>query len=105
MPEQEKAAVAVARPPAQESASQAPEAPTPAPPPFRRLRTYAFDPSLDTQLETAVINQLTVEVPWEDLKPGPAGEYLEVVDHDPAGDYFYQPVDLGHPHLLARDGL
>jgi hypothetical protein len=28
-----------------------------------------------------------------------------VIDHDPASDCFYAPVDLGHPYLLAEDGL
>ena len=37
-----------------------------------------------------------------DLQPGPVGEYLEVVDYDPASGCFYAPVDLNHPHLLAR---
>ncbi|HEX8464469.1 MAG TPA: hypothetical protein VF627_07605, partial [Abditibacterium sp.] len=98
-------------------------------PPFRRLRGYAFDPSLDLRLETAVINAATFQVPWEFaaassspceddddwgrepdpnrdfLRPGPVGEYLEVVDFDPASGCFYEPVDLNHPYLLAQDGL
>jgi hypothetical protein len=82
------------------------EAPTGAAPPFRRLRAYAFDPSLNIQLDTAVINQVTLQVPWEEgLKPGPVGEYVEVVDYDPAGGCYYEPVDLNRPDLLARDGL
>lgn len=72
----------------------------------RRLRGYAFDPSLSTQLEMAVINQLTYAVPWEEsIKPGPTGEYLEVIDYDPASKCFYEPVDLNDRHLLAQDGL
>jgi hypothetical protein len=79
---------------------------TAGPPPFRRLRAYAFDPSLSIQLETAILNQVILPVRWEEgLKPGPVGEYLEVVDYDPAGGCFYEPVDLDRPHLLARDGL
>jgi hypothetical protein len=75
-------------------------------PPFRRLRVYAFDPSLETELERAVINQIVVQVPWEeDLEPGPIGEYLEVVDFDPASAVFYPPIDLNEPTLLAQDGL
>lgn len=82
-------------------------------PPFRRLRAYAFDPSLSTRLDTAMVNQVTLNVPWEfdrqsgqdQLEPGPVGEYLEVVDVDPASDCFYAPVDLNHPYLLAQDGL
>lgn len=76
-----------------------------APPPVRRLRVYAFDPHLDTQMETAVINHMTVAVPWEQLEVGPVGEYLEVVDADPASACFYAPVDLNDPYLLAEDGL
>lgn len=103
--------------------------PVPIPqPPFRRLRVYALDPSLDTRLETAVINQTTVKVPWEPgrpvgdcapgaaarpepmtageyLEPGPVGEYVEVVDFDPASRCFYDPIDLSDPNLLAQDGL
>lgn len=74
-------------------------------PVHRRLRVYAFDPSLGTQLETAAINQLTLKVPWEDLGRGPVGEYLEVVDYDPASGCFYAPVDLNDGHVLAQDGL
>ena len=39
------------------------------------------------------------------LGPGPVGEYLEVVDRDPASKAFYAPVDLNDPHLLAQDGM
>ncbi|HEY7768069.1 MAG TPA: hypothetical protein VIB55_07800, partial [Longimicrobium sp.] len=74
-------------------------------PQYRRLRVYAFDPSLDTRVETAVLNRVTLKVPWEELGPGPVGESVEVVDFDPASGCFYAPVNLEHPHLLARDGL
>ena len=63
-------------------------------PPVRKLKAYAFDPSLSLQLDTAVINNITYKVPWEELKPGPVGEYIEVVDFDPSSNSFYQPVDL-----------
>lgn len=76
------------------------------PPVVRRLRIFAFDPSLATRLDTAALNQLTLSVRWEDdLKRGPVGEYLEVVDFDPASGLVYAPVDLNHPHLLAQDGV
>ena len=74
-------------------------------PVVRRLRVFAFDPSLATRIASASFNEITVGVPWEDLSPGPVGEYLEVVDVDPASGVFYYPVDLDHPHLLATDGL
>lgn len=75
------------------------------PPSSRSLRVYAFDPSFNWQLDTAVINRMTLEVPWETLGPGPVGEYLEVVDVDPASGCCYAPVDLNDPYLLAMDGL
>jgi hypothetical protein len=74
-------------------------------PPFRRLRGYAFDPSLATQLENAVVNRVVFRVPWEPLERGPAGEYVEVIDVDPASRCHYDAVDLNDPHLLAQDGL
>lgn len=75
-------------------------------PPFRRLRGYAFDPSLSLRLDTAAINQVVFEVPWEGkLLPGPRGEYLEVVDYDPASGCWYEPVDLNAINLLAQDGV
>ena len=56
-------------------------------------------------MEVAVINQVTLQVPWEpDLTPGPVGEYLEVVDYDPASGCYYAPVDLNNPTVLAEDG-
>ena len=86
------------------------------PPPFRRLRVYSFDPLLGTNLDALGIDQLTVSVPWDEfssetgpererLQAGPVGEYLEVIDHDPASGCFYPPIDLNDPHLLAQDGL
>ena len=75
-------------------------------PVYRRLRGYAFDPSLSTQLDTAYLNTLTFKVRWEDYKgPGPCGEYFEVLDYDPASKAFYAPVDLGDVNLVAQDGV
>jgi hypothetical protein len=83
-------------------------------PVYRRLRGYAFDPSLSIQVDTSVINETIYRVPWEEassedpdagLSPGPVGEYLEVIDYDPASECFYAPIDLDDPHLLAQDGL
>ncbi|MGE3809437.1 MAG: hypothetical protein AB7K24_32640 [Gemmataceae bacterium] len=72
----------------------------------RRLRVYAFDPGVRAQLDNLSIGELTLDVLWEDeLRLGPSGGYLEVVDFDPASDVFYAPVDLNHPFVLAEDGL
>lgn len=75
------------------------------PPTFRRLRGYAFDPSLSVQMDTALVNETVFKVKWEALERGPVGEYIEVVDYDPASKCFYAPVDLNHPLILAQDGL
>ena len=56
----------------------------PSRPAFRCLRGYSGDPSLTAQLATAMIGEVPFKVPWETLTPGPSGEYLDVVDVDPA---------------------
>ena len=73
-------------------------------PPSRRLRVYAFDPTLAARLDTLSINEALVEIPWEGLEPGPVGEYLEVVDIDPSSRACYAPVDLDDRRLLATNG-
>src|SRR3954470_4434996 len=77
-------------------------------PPFRKLRGYAFDPSLSMQLDTVVINDITYKIDWEDFDPneqGIIGEYIEVLDFDPASNAIYKPVNLNDPYILASDGL
>ncbi len=102
-----------------------PEAPPPAPsaghrrrgrstpvPRTRQLRVFALDPGLAASLDTVRLAVATIDVPYEAdadgkslLSPGPVGEYLEVVDVDPASDRAYPPVDLDDPRLLVADGL
>jgi hypothetical protein len=75
-------------------------------PTSRRLHVYAYDPSVGQDQDTFGLNATTVSIQWEpELQPGPVGEYLEVVDLDPASGRCYPPVDLNHPNLLAADGL
>jgi hypothetical protein len=90
-------------------------------PPVRKLRVFANDPSLRTDLEKRTINSVEVEIPWEKIKvkesgpfearyvdgplEGPVGEYLEIIDYDPASDSFYEPVNLNDPYLLVQNGL
>ena len=93
---------------------------------YRRLRVYAVDPSFSTRLDTAGIDETTLQVRWESLKPegepsvgkppspagtagparrapGPMGEYFKIDDAD-AADEFYGMVDLDDPRLLAQEG-
>ena len=81
-------------------------------PPHRRLRVYSFDPLLATDPESLGMESIVLRLEWDEesadgakLQPGPVGEYLEVVDYDPASGCFYPPVDLNHPNLLAQDGM
>jgi hypothetical protein len=94
-----------------------------APPTTRLLRAFAFDPSLATELENYDVSEVLVRVRWEPdrrwadekhpgkiieepgLLPGPVGDYLEVLDVDPASDCVYDPVDLNDPHILVQNGL
>ncbi|NUZ08851.1 hypothetical protein [Piscinibacter koreensis] len=72
----------------------------------RKLRIFALNPSLAAQFGMESIAELTIRVPWEaDLRAGPVGEYVEVVDVDPASGALYKPVDLNDPRVLAQDGL
>ncbi|MBA4010942.1 MAG: hypothetical protein C0481_03675 [Phenylobacterium sp.] len=77
---------------------------------MRRFRVYAFDPLASMATESASFNHAVIALPWEEpweepLSPGPSGEYLEVVDFDPASGRFYAPLDPLDPVLLAQDGL
>jgi hypothetical protein len=95
-------------------------------PTSRRLWIYSIDPSLAQSLDTHSIRTARIDIPWEDtvvgeelyggvqeeserrdalLTPGPCGEYLEVIDYDPATKTYYKPIDLSDPYLLAQDGL
>jgi hypothetical protein len=81
-------------------------------PPFRRLRGYAFDPSLSLQLDTMDLNNITFKLPWESLQKHPVtgqsiptGEYIEIIDYDPATGVFYPPADLDAMHLILQDGI
>lgn len=100
--------------PKAEQATSAPSRRTPAggekmpkiaPPAHRRLRIFTLDPTLAAKMETRDLAAETVAVPWETLKEGPVGEYIEVIDVDAAAGLAYAPVDLSAPEILAQDGL
>ena len=75
-------------------------------PAYRPLRVYAYDPSLGAKLDTLGINEAVLDVRWEsNLQRGPIGEYIEVIDVDPASQCCYAPIDLNHPHVLTQSGL
>ena len=71
-------------------------------PTTRPLKVYALDPSAGNY----VGNVMSVNVKWEqNLKPGPVGAKIAVVDYDAANERYYPPVDLNDPRILARGGL
>jgi hypothetical protein len=75
-------------------------------PAFRYLRGYSLDPGFSTRLETAGINEVIYQIPFEQhLKPGPVGEYFEVLDFDPASKCWYEPVDLNDVEIASQYGL
>ena len=74
-------------------------------PAYRKLRAYAFDPSLSLKMDTVGINCLVYKTTWEALDPGPSGEYVEIIDFDPTIKQFIKPVNLEDPYILAQDGL
>jgi quinol monooxygenase YgiN len=68
----------------------------------RPLKVFAFDPSQGRLLG----NHLTIDVPFEpDLKPGPIGKRIAVIDYDGSNECYYEPVDLNHPQVLLSQGL
>ena len=74
-------------------------------PVFRYIRAYAFDPSLSLDINTVNINNIVYSIDWEELSPGPIGEYLEIIDYDPTIGKFYKPVNPNHPFILAQQGV
>jgi hypothetical protein len=71
----------------------------------RRLRIYTLDPALAARHDSIDISSTIITVRWEELQAGPVGEYLEVIDADPASECFYHPVNLNEAWVLATDGL
>lgn len=83
-------------------------------PAFRWLRGYALDPAVSLSFGSYRFNELTYQVRWEQLESRtraasapsvPTGEYLEIIDLDPASGLVYEPVDLNDPAVLVQDGL
>lgn len=74
-------------------------------PAYRHLRGYALDPGFSTRLATVGYNETLYRIRFEEVTPGPVGEYVEVVDFDPASDCWYEPIDLGQEYLASQLGL
>jgi len=72
---------------------------------YRYIRGYALDPGFSSKLDTAAINDVIYRVPFEPLEPGPSGEYVEVMDYDPASNCWYEPVDLSAEEVASQQGF
>jgi hypothetical protein len=74
------------------------------PPPRKRVLTViAQDPQI--QFEGRIL-RAQVEIPAEELRPGPWGYRVQVVDYDVSTDIFYKPRDTGlegDPYAEADD--
>ena len=73
-----------------------------APPPRRPLKIFAFDPMLGRSASKRISIDIANE---RDLKVGPCGSRVEVVDYDGTNDCYYAPVDLDDPSILMQGGL
>jgi hypothetical protein len=67
---------------------------------YRPLRIYTLDPAA-RRFEGAVA---TINVPYEELKPGPIGALLEICDWDEDQRTTYLPVDLDDRGVLISNG-
>ncbi len=67
----------------------------------RPLKIYASDPMTGRNLG----NRARVDVENEDLKPGPSGQRLMVIDYNACTGKFYPPVNLDDHALLMQGGL
>jgi hypothetical protein len=66
------------------------------------LKVFAFDPMLGRRSG----GRITIDIPNEtDLKPGPRGSRIEVIDYDGANHCFYTPVNLNDSAILMQNGL
>ena len=69
-------------------------------PVYRPLRIFTLDPAV-SRLEGSVA---VVNVPYEPLKPGPAGALFKVDHYDEAQRLHYRQVDLDDPAVLICNG-
>jgi len=73
-----------------------------APPPRRPLKIFAFDPMLGRTASKRISVEIANE---QNLRPGPRGSRVEVIDYDGANECYYAPVDLNDPSILMQGGL
>lgn len=67
----------------------------------RPLRVFTLDPSVSSRTGGVA----TVEVPYEDLEPGPVGTLFQIEPDGAPKPLTAAPLDLDHRYILLRDGL
>jgi hypothetical protein len=67
----------------------------------RPLRIFTLDPSVSGRAGGIA----TVDVPYEDLDPGPAGTLFEIDPKGAPAPLEAEALDLDHPYLLLQNGL
>ena len=70
-------------------------------PATRPLRVFTSDPTASVHDGRVA----TIQVPYEEVEPGPVGSLLEVVDQDDSARQTWAPVDLDEPSVLLHNGL
>jgi hypothetical protein len=68
---------------------------------YRPLRIYALDPSVSARIGGVA----TVQVPYEELAPGPVGALFDIRCDGAPRSLGAAPLDLDDPHLLLSSGL
>jgi hypothetical protein len=74
----------------------------------RLLTVIAQDPSVRVPGKSRAILRTQIEVPAEELRPGPWGYRVQVVDYDVSTDTFYKPRDAeleGDPYRDVPDAI
>jgi len=67
----------------------------------RPLKIYAADPMTSRNLG----NRARVDIENEELRPGPRGERIMVIDYNASTGKYYPPVDLNDNAILMQGGL
>jgi hypothetical protein len=69
----------------------------------RKMTIIAQDPSVRVKKgQTARILTAEVDVPAEDLAPGPSGHRVQVIDYDSSNNTLYKPAKVADGDLYAR---
>jgi hypothetical protein len=72
---------------------------------LRKMRIVAQDPSVTLDGRRGSILTAEVDVPAEELAPGPRGYRVHVIDYDASSGLLYAPLEYGAPDPGSSDWL